>query len=307
MGTFINKASPPAPAAEGFSPISVHRHTLRLWYTTRGSGSGKEKRVSAGKSQRAFQSGPSSPCHGSLSTTNKGTPGNGPRWGSVPLLFKSVAIQTELGGHWGSAGLVAMAPRCSKALCARLSSPRGRSSGTVTGLISCSTPAACGPTPDRTAGAHGMLPSRQPELVRGAPGSHPVATHVPPAGCHRASRLQGYVPAPTLPRMMLLTQLRFSCAPHPPAPPPFPGPLSPCQHHTAALGRGRKPHGELQCPPPNPTKSCSVRLQVPRAALVSTSKPHQKLQHQLPSPMRHRSIHLQSPQGARASTSMPQC
>ena len=139
------------------------------------------------------------------------------------------------------------------------------------------------PTPDGTTGAHRMPPVQQLELARGAPGPQAAAAHVPPAGCHGGSRLQGCVPGPTVPYpwMMLLTQLRLGCTPHPPPPP---RPLSPGQHCTPVLGRGRKPHREMQastskphrepqCPPPNHTKSCSVHLQVPYRAAASTSEP----------------------------------
>lgn len=142
-----------------------------------------------------------------------------------------------------------------------------------------------------------MFPSRQPELMRGALSSPPCGHPCPPSWVPKSRQVAGL--HPTLPGMMLLTQLRFSCAPHHPAPPSFPspcpGPLSPGQHRTPVLGRGRKPHRELQRLPPNPTKSCSVCLRVPWAALVSTSKPHLKLQHPPSKPPGSQSIHLYAP------------
>lgn len=184
----INGASPPGPAAEVFSPISVQRHTVRLWDTTCGSGSRKEKQVSAGKSQQAFQSSSSSPCHESLSAANKETPGNGPWWRSVPLLLKRVAIQTEMGGHWGSPGLVAMALHGLKALCAQLSSPRDCGPREVTGLISCSASAACSPHAGWDRGCPRGVP--EPAARARVRGTHvPWLGAVEAAGCGAAPQL----------------------------------------------------------------------------------------------------------------------
>lgn len=244
MGTLINGA-----AAEGFSPISEQRHTLRLWSTTRGSGRRKEKRVSAGESQQAFQSSSSSPCHGSLSAGNKGTPGNGPRWRSVGLCCERVTMQTEVGGHRGSPGLVAVACWCLKALCAQLSSHSSPKGSHGAGLLLCSS---------RPHTGWGMPPSHQPELMQGATGPLPAATSVPTCRVPWMQQAAGLHPSSHI------TQLRPGCTPHPPLlPPPSPGLLSPGQHCTPAPGRGRKTRGELHNSPPSAMGSCSVPLQTP--------------------------------------------
>lgn len=172
------------------------------------------------------------------------------------------------GGRWGSPGLGATALGHSKALCAHISSPRDCGPREVTGLSHLPLRSSSVWPPHRMAP---WAPLGCPESAAGAPGrgtwsSSPAVAPVPPARSHGGSRLQGCASAPTIPQTMLFTQFRLSCTFHPPPPLPPLGPLSPGQHFTPALGSGRKPHGELQCPPLSPAGSYSIHLQSPPRA-----------------------------------------